>query len=102
MVETRSGSQKMDLTEKLTDYLNTRFDQLLTSLATKDDINSLRNEVTKLISDSVESQGKIIYSLKNKVEKLEAENVVLQRHLLASPRSARRPRAILTKAFPSN
>ena len=81
MVKTRSGAHKMDLTDELRDYLDARFDQLLTRLATKDDINSLRNEVTKLISDSVEAQGKIISSLETKVEQLEAENVVLKKHV---------------------
>ena len=81
MVKTRSGAHKMDLTDELKDYLNAHFDQLLTRLATKDDINSLRNEVTKLISDSVEAQRKIISSLETKVEQLEAENVVLKKHV---------------------
>ena len=81
MVKTRSGAHKMDLTDELKDYLNARFYQLLTRLATKDDINSLRNDVTKLISDSVKAQGKITSSLETKVEQLEAENVVLKKNV---------------------
>ena len=60
--------------EQIKIYLDTRFDQLLKKLATKDDIAELRNEVTALISDEIEAQGKQISFLELRVDELEAEN----------------------------
>ena len=62
-------------------YLDTRFGQLLKKLATKDDIAEQRNEVTALISDKIEAQGKQISILELRVDELEAENAVLKKHV---------------------
>lgn len=67
--------------EQIKNYLDTRFDQLLNKLATKDDIAELRNEVTSLISDKIEAQGKQISFLEVRVDELEAENAVLKSHV---------------------
>ena len=67
--------------EQIKTYLDTRFDQLLKKLATKDDIAELRNEVTALISDKIEVQGKHISFLELRVDELEAENAVLKKHV---------------------
>ena len=54
--------------EQIKTYLDTRFDQLLNKLATKDDIAELRNEVPALISDKIEVKGKQISFLELRVD----------------------------------
>ena len=69
--------------EQFKTYLDKCFDQLLKKLATKDDIAELRSEVTGLISDKIEAQGKQIF-LELRVDELEAENAVLKKHVTSS------------------
>ena len=51
MVRTRSGKNTtMEMSDELKAYLDTRFEQLLQNLATKNDIIKLKGDVTSMLS----------------------------------------------------
>ena len=88
MVRTRAESNIMDkVPPELMSYLDQRFNQLLSSLAEKKDINKLQNDVKSLLK-KIDDQQTEISSLEAKLEKqatqidiLEARNVLLENHV---------------------
>ena len=51
MVQTRGGTDTMAMTsDEFKEYMDSRFDQLMANLATKDDLNSLRRDFSSLLA----------------------------------------------------
>lgn len=87
MVKTRTGflirpRHQMELTAEVKAYLDKQFDVLLQRLATKDDIASLKEEVTLLVTEKIQCQEKQMSSLKERIDELEASNAVLESHVV--------------------
>ena len=85
MVNTRAGSStrptEMDLSCYVKSYLDQQFHQLLQRLATKEDINQMKEEVTMVLHEKVQDQEKRITALVERVDQLEANNAVLESRL---------------------
>ena len=88
MVKTRAGnSTTMELSDDFVKYLDSRFDQLLMRLATKDDVTDMKNDVSTLLK-RVEEQCDKIDLLNSQVAKqgeridvLEARVAMLESHV---------------------
>ena len=85
MVKTRTGfsttsttpTQQMELTAEVKAYLDKHFDLL----STKDDITSLKEEVTLLVTEKLQDQEKQISAPEERIDELEANNAVLESHV---------------------
>ena len=81
MVKTRTGFStwptQMELTAEVKAYLGKQFDLL----STKDNITSLKEEVTLLVTEKIQNQEKQISALEERIDELEASNAVLESHI---------------------
>ena len=88
MVRMRAESNTMDkVPSELISYLDQRFDQLLSNLAEKKDIDKLQNDVKSLLK-KIDDQQTEISSLEAKVAKqaaqidiIEANNALVESHI---------------------
>ncbi len=84
MVKTRTGAsttQIMELTAEVKAYLDKQFDTRLQRLATKEDITSLKEKVTLLVTEKIQEQEKEISSSEERINELETNNVILESHV---------------------
>lgn len=88
MVQTRGGTDTMAMTsDEFKAYMDSHFDQLMANLATKDDLNSLRNDFSSLLTkleqqeETIERNAAVISEQANRIQILEAQNEVLCSHV---------------------
>lgn len=87
MVQTRGGTDTMAMSEEFKAYMDSHFDQLMANLATKDDVNSLRNEFSSLLiklenqEETIEKNASVISEQANRIQMLEAQHEVLRSHV---------------------
>ena len=88
--KTRAASYKASGTAMSDDpksYPNHRFDQLLVSLATKDDVKALMTDVASILARLEEQQEKLnlleetVAEEEHRIEKIDVENEILKRHV---------------------
>ena len=88
--KTRAASYKAsgtEMSDDLKSYLDHRFDQLLVSLATKDDVKALKTDVASILARLDEQQEKLncleetVAEQEQRIEKIESENEILKRHV---------------------
>ena len=77
MTTSTRPTQQMELTAEVKAYLDKHFDLL----STKDDITSLKEEVTLLVTEKIQDQEKQISALKERINELEAKNAVLESYI---------------------
>ena len=88
MVKTRKGkATTIELSDDVVKYLDSRFDQLLLRLATKDDVNEVKNDVSSLLK-RMEEQCEKIVKQDEKIDGLEACVALLESHVKQLKRSA--------------
>ncbi len=86
-LRTSSKTLSMEMSDKVKKYLNNKFDELLANLATKKDVTEIKQNVSSIITKLGEQQAKLIALEKNvtkqdeQIQKMEAENLVLKRHV---------------------
>ena len=85
MVNTRAGSStgptEMDLSFEVKSYLDQQISHVLKRLATKEDINQLKDEEIVVLNVKVKEEGKRITALVELIDQLEANNAVLESHV---------------------
>ena len=88
MVQTQGGTDIMAMTsDEFKEYMDSRFDQLMANLATKDDLNSLRRDFSSLLAKleqqeaTIGSSATVISEQANRIQILEAKNEVLCSHV---------------------
>ena len=88
--KTRAASYKASGTEMSDDlklYLDHCFDQLLVSLAAKDDVKALKTDIASILARLDEQQEKLnrleenVAEQEHRIEKIESENEILKRHV---------------------
>ena len=88
MVKTRSGnSTTMELSEDILKHLDSRFDQLLLRLATREDVTEIKNDVSMLIKrveeycDKIDQLNSYVAKQDEKIDVLEARVAMLESHV---------------------
>lgn len=88
MVKTRTGkSTTMELSDDFIKYLDSRFEQLLMRIATKDDVIDLKNDVSTLINrvedqcDKIDLLNSQVAEQGEKIDVLEARVAMLESHV---------------------